>query len=48
MMEVEGWIESRIRYVTHVTSITHESVNGVMHVLQAVVGAASSIGVACV
>ena len=48
MVKVEDRIKTGIWYNTHVASITHKSVYSVVHILQAIVLATTSINIACV
>jgi hypothetical protein len=44
-MEPKDWIKGRVRHTPHVSSITHEPMDGIVHVLQAVIQSIPAIGV---
>lgn len=45
MMQPENGIESRIRDDTHVSPISHQTVDNIMHIFNAVVSTASTVRV---
>lgn len=48
MVQPEDWIKACIWDVTHVASVSDQTVDSVVHVLEGVVGSASAVGVSSV
>lgn len=44
MVQPEEWIKACIRDVAHVSSVSDQTVDSVVHVLEGVVGSASVVG----